>query len=109
MAKEPKVELKRHSREDIATIKLSPTDIVEVIDPNNITPVYSDVFTELRLNGNVVILSLGSLIIEGETDTKSIVQVVSRLRINLDTARSIQQGLDRILQSAQVPPNETVN
>ena len=72
--------------------------VVEVTDPHQLTPTFVDVITEARLVQNVVYLSLGNLLVEGDTDPTQTVQSAMRLRMSVETARSIAGTLAGLLQ-----------
>ncbi len=72
--------------------------VVEVTDPHQLAPVFVDVITEARLVQNVVYLSLGNLLVEGDTDPTQTVQSAMRLRMSVETARSIAGTLAGLVQ-----------
>lgn len=50
-------------------LKLSDDMIVEVVDPDNIQPLFADLVTEFRITGDVVYLSLANLVVDGDSPT----------------------------------------
>jgi hypothetical protein len=89
-------------------IKLSDEITIEVVDPNNVVPVFADMVTELRFVDDVVYLSLANVIFEGiETVSRKAV-VCARLRIRGHTMRFIQKRLEA--PQGEVPPGvQTIN
>lgn len=79
-------------------LRMGKDTVVEVTDPHQLTPIFADVITEARLVQNVVYLSLGNLLVEGDTDSSQTVQSAVRLRMSVDTARSIAGTLAGLLQ-----------
>lgn len=90
-------------------VKLSADVYADVIDPNNVTPIFADLVTELRVVDGVLHISLANLIVDGEAPTESKkAQVCARLRISGNTVGFIRSVLDDIT-NPQNPSGQTVN
>ncbi|MBB3389785.1 hypothetical protein FHT82_002525 [Rhizobium sp. BK275] len=82
---------------------------VEVVDPNNIQPVYADLVTELRVNDGVLYISLANVIVDGESHALSRkAQVCARLRIAGRTAEFIKSVLSQP-EPEQAPTGQKLN
>jgi hypothetical protein len=90
-------------------IKLSDEVSVDVIDPDNITPVFANLVTELSVVDGVLYLSLANLIVEGNDPLIRKAQVCARLRIAGGTAQYIQRMLTAPQQTeSPVPEGQTI-
>ena len=89
-------------------IKFPDGSSVEVVDPDNITPVYTDLLSEFREVDGVVYISFASFIIDGDGEAGKKARVVSRIRISRDKAASIYGMLGGML-GQRGRPNEPLN
>lgn len=95
---------------DAPRIKLTDSISVEIVDPDNIRPVYADLVTELRVVNGVLHLSLATLSVEGDDSGLSrTARVCARLRIAPHTAQFIQQILASPNDSQGAPAGQTLN
>lgn len=62
---------------------------------------YTDALTEARIVDGIIYLSLGSRSIDGEDE--ELVDVVTRLRMNLSKAKSIHANLEVLIKQAMRP------
>lgn len=82
-------------------IKFPDGSSVEVVDPDNITPTYSDLVTEVREVDGVVYISFASFINDGDGDTGKKARVVSRLRMSRPRAETIYAILGNMFSEQQ--------
>jgi hypothetical protein len=94
---------------DKARIKLNDDISFEIIDPDNIRPVYADLVTELRVIQGVLHLSLATICIEGDdAGTTFNARICARLRIGANTLQFIQNALTTP-STTKIPPGQTIN
>lgn len=89
---------------DSPRVKLTDKLSVDIVDPNNVTPVFADLVTELRVVDGVLCLSLANLIVDGNDPTVRKAQICARLRVAGSTVQFIQQ----ILASPDQPNDSSV-
>ncbi len=94
---------------EVARIKLTDDLSLEVVDPDNIRPVFADLVTELRVINGVLHLSLATISVEGDdSGTSRTARVCARLRIAPNTVQFIKQALTTP-NEARVPAGQTIN
>jgi hypothetical protein len=96
----------------IPRIKLTDEISIDVVDPDNVRPVYADLVTEFRIVNGVLHLSLATMSIEGDdAGTSRSARVCARLRIASNTIQFIQQVLSKPNKpsEAQIPPGQSIN
>lgn len=89
-------------------IKFADIGAVDIVDPDNIAPVYADMLTEVREVDGVIYLSLGSFIIDGDEGGRK-VRVVTRIRMSRGRANVLYGLLGNMLAEAASPAKEAVN
>lgn len=89
-------------------IKFPDGSSVNIVDPDDIAPVYTDLLSEFREVNGVVYISFASFIIDGDGEDGSKARVVSRIRISKDRAATIYGLLGNML-ATQERPNEPLN
>lgn len=80
--------------------------VFSITDPHRIQPVAADVITEFRISDNIVCLSLGATVIDGDGNAR--IETSARLRIGLSTAANMRNMLDDLLKKI-MPPKESAN
>lgn len=88
-------------------IKFPDGSTVEIVDPDNIAPVYADLLTEFREVDGAVYMSLASFIIDGDANGRK-ARVVSRIRMSKARATVIYGLLGNLLNQPE-QPKEAVN
>lgn len=91
-------------------IKFPDGDSVEIVDPDNISPAFTDLITELREVDGVVYASFASFIIDGDEGGRK-ARVVSRLRMSKHRAAIFYGLLGNMLNGPQESeaPKEAMN
>ena len=69
--------------------------VLGITDPLNIQPVCADLLTENRVFGNVICLSFGNIVTDGDGTPE--VRVSARIRLTLTTAIDLRNILDELL------------
>lgn len=82
---------------DGPVIKFPDGSSVEIVDPDNIPPIYTDLLSEFREVDGVVYISFASFIIDGDGEAGRKARVISRIRISRERAATIYGLLGSIL------------
>lgn len=93
---------------DGPVIKFPDGSSVDIVDPDNIPPLYTDLISELREVDGVIYISFASFIIDGDGDSGKKARVVSRIRISRGRAATIYGILGDLLGRDE-RPNESLN
>jgi catalase (peroxidase I) len=85
-----------------AKIKLTDDITVDVVDPDDIVPVYAEILTEFRVIDGVACVSFANIIMDGDNaGIERKARVCARLRISPGAIRTIQ----RLLSEPDQPPH----
>jgi hypothetical protein len=92
-----------------ARIKLAGDVSVDIIDPDNVRPVYADLVTEIRIVDGTLCLSLATVVIEGSNpNVTHSARICARLRIAPHTVQFLKQAF-ATPQQASIPEGQTIN
>jgi hypothetical protein len=93
----------------LPSIKLNERISAEIVDPDDILPVYADVVTEIRMFEGVFHLSLASVVVEGfNDDAVHTARVCARLRIANPALQAIKNLLATPRETPP-PPGQAIN
>ena len=77
---------------------------IDIVDPDNIAPVFADLLTEFREVDGVVYLSMATFVIDGDDSGGRKARVVARLRMSRKRAETIYGLLGNLLAPKKEPP-----
>jgi hypothetical protein len=75
------------------------TTAIKIVDEPPALPMHVDIYTEARCYRDTMYLSLASLVIDGASQSEA--RIVTRLRMSVETAVSIQTAISAALAAAQ--------
>lgn len=93
---------------DRPEIKLSDELTVQIVDPDNVIPVFAEIVTEAREIDGIVCLSFGTMIMDGTNEAGRKVRIVSRLRMTVGRVESLARILANVLAKQPIP-KEMIN